>query len=233
LILHDVLSIVGSEGNVLIPKGFWIDRRWIERQLHMSSSCSGVILAGGLNSRFSGANKAFMRIGERRILDHIYDIFKDFFQEIILVTNDPQKYLEWDLKIVSDIYPTRSSLNGIHAGLFYATNFYAFVTACDTPFLKKDLIDALLCAVSPQTDIVIPETAAGIEPLCAVYSKRCLKQIENQLEKNDYKIQRFFNRVRVLKVSEDELRKKDPELTSFFNVNTPEAFEAARKINTV
>lgn len=199
----------------------------------MLSSYSGIILAGGLNSRFSGANKAFMQIGSKRILDHIYDVFSELFEEIILVTNDPLKYLGWNMKIVTDIYPARSSLTGIHAGLFYTTGSHAFITACDTPFLKKDLVEALIFAVLPQTDIVVPETSAGIEPLCAVYSKRCLKQIENQLDKQEYKIQRFFNKVRVVKISEDEIRAKDPELTSFFNVNNPSSLEKAKEIKQV
>jgi len=198
----------------------------------MLSSCTGVILAGGLNSRFSGANKAFIKIGDKRIIDHIYDVFRELFVEIILVTNDPSKYLEWDLKIVTDIYPARSSLTGIHAGLFYAASSHVFITACDTPFLKKDLVEALIRAALPQTDIVIPETRSGREALCAVYSKRCLKQIENQLDKQDYKIQKFFNKVRVINISENELRAIDPELISFFNVNTPFAFEKAKEMKT-
>ncbi len=197
----------------------------------MLSSYSGVILAGGLNSRFSGANKAFIQIGNKRILDHIYDVFRELFEEIILVTNDPLKYLGWDFKIVTDIYPARSSLTGIHAGLFYATGSHVFITACDIPFLKKELIKTIICAVEPQIDIIIPETSAGIEPLCAVYSKRCLKQIENQLDKQEYKIQRFFTKVRVVKISEDEIRVKDPELTSFFNVNNPSSLEKAKEVN--
>jgi len=198
----------------------------------MLSPYSGIILAGGLNSRFSGANKAFIQIGNKRILDNIYDVFRELFEEIILVTNDPLKYLGWDLKIVTDIYTARSSLTGIHAGLFYATNSHSFITACDTPFLKKELIETIICAVESQTDIIIPETSAGIEPLCAVYSKRCLKQIENQLDKQEYKIQNFFNKVRVRKLSDNELRANDPELTSFFNVNNPSSLEKAKKIKT-
>jgi len=198
----------------------------------MLSPYSGIILAGGLNSRFSGANKAFIQIGNKRILDNIYDVFRELFEEIILVTNDPLKYLGWDLKIVTDIYPARSSLTGIHAGLFYATSSHSFITACDTPFLKKELIETIICAVELQTDIIIPETSAGIEPLCAVYSKRCLKQIENQLDKQEYKIQKFFNKVRVKKLSDNELRANDPELTSFFNVNNPASLEKAKEIKT-
>ncbi|MFH1074171.1 MAG: molybdenum cofactor guanylyltransferase [Candidatus Firestonebacteria bacterium] len=193
---------------------------------------SGIILAGGLNSRFSGANKAFMQIGNKRILDRIYDVFIELFEEIILVTNDPIKYLGWNMKIVTDLYSCRSSLTGIHAGLFYSTGSHAFITACDTPFLKKELIETILCAVKPQMDIIIPETSAGIEPLCAVYSKRCLKQIENQLQKQEFKIQQFVNQVRVRTISDNELRANDPELTSFFNVNNPSSLQKAKEIKT-
>ena len=196
----------------------------------MFSSFSGVILAGGLNKRFSGANKALMQIGGKQILDRIYSVFNNVFDEIILVTNDPVKYIGWDLKIVTDIYPHRSSLTGIHTGLFYSTKPHSFITACDTPFLKKELVEAILSAVEPQIDIVIPETSTGFEPLCAVYSKRCQKPIENQLEKQEFKIDKFFNKVRVKKISDKELREKDPELTSFFNVNSPFSLEEAKAI---
>jgi molybdenum cofactor guanylyltransferase len=196
----------------------------------MPYSLTGIILAGGLNTRFSGTNKALIQIGGVQILDRIYSLFNDMFEEIILVTNDPVKYIGWDLKIVTDIYPYRSSLTGIHAGIFYSSKPYSFITACDTPFLRKGLIEALLCAVEQKIDIVIPETSTGLEPLCAVYSKRCQKPIENQLEKEEFKIDRFFSKVRVKKISEKELRPKDPELTSFFNVNTPSSLEKAKEI---
>lgn len=196
----------------------------------MSYSCTGVILAGGLNKRFSGANKALIQIGGKLILDRIYDVFSNLFDEIILVTNDPVKYIGWDLKIVTDIYPYRSSLTGIHTGIFYSTKPHSFITACDTPFLKKELVEAIISAVEPQIDIIIPETSSGLEPLCAVYSKRCQKPIENQIEKQEFKIDKLFNKVRVKKISDKELRAKDPELTSFFNVNTPSTLEKAKAI---
>lgn len=187
-------------------------------------------MAGGLNTRFSGANKALMQIGGKQILDRIYTVFNNLFEEIILVTNDPVKYVGWNLKIVTDIYPYRSSLTGIHAGLFYSTKPHSFITACDTPFLNKELVEAIIYAVEPQIDIVIPETSTGLEPLCAVYSKRCQKPIENQIKNQEFKIDKFFNKVRVKKISDKELRRKDPELTSFFNVNTPSSLEKAKEL---
>ena len=66
------------------------------------------------------------------------------------------------------------------------------------------------------------ETPSGLEPLCAVYTQRCLGPIENRLKRGDYRIRRFFNRVRVKRVSTKRLLTVDPDLRSFKNVNTPQ-----------
>jgi molybdopterin-guanine dinucleotide biosynthesis protein A len=59
--------------------------------------CTGVILSGGLATRYDGTDKALLRVGGVRILDRIYRIYSELFEEIILVTNSPEKFLEWDL----------------------------------------------------------------------------------------------------------------------------------------
>ena len=196
----------------------------------MTFPCTGVILSGGLSTRFNGQNKAFISVGQRRILDRLYDVFSDLFDEIILVTNHPLQFLEWDLTIVTDIYPVRSSLTGIHTGLFYMKNPFAFFSACDTPFLKKELVETLLEQIDKKIDIVMPETAAGLEPLCAVYSKHCLKQAEQHIKENKFKIQWAFRSLRVKNIPEGILRKKDPDLMSFFNINTPEDLARAEEM---
>lgn len=198
----------------------------------MKNNCTGVILAGGQNSRFAGKNKALIRIDGKRILDRIFEIFSVLFDKIILVTNDPLQYMEWDFEIVTDIFPIRSSLTGIHAGLFYITTPYAFFTACDVPFLKKELVETLLNGIEPNIDIVIPETSKGFEPLCSIYSKRCLNPIERQIEKKAFKIQQIFQTVRVKKISENILRTADPDLFSFSNINTPDDLDRAKQIPT-
>ena len=106
----------------------------------MKIPCTGVILSGGLATRYDGTEKALLRVGGIRLLDRIYDIYAELFEEIILVTNSPEKFLQWDLMIVPDLFQIRSSLTGIHAGLFFMTNPFAFISACDTPFLKKEVV---------------------------------------------------------------------------------------------
>lgn len=192
------------------------------------TACTGVILAGGLNKRFSGKNKAFINFGSRRVIDNIYDVFRSVFSEIILVTNHPMAYLEWDVNIVTDIYPVRSSLTGIHAGLFYAQTPFVFVTACDTPFLKKEVVEMIVSHIEPGSAVVIPETAEGTEQLCAVYSKTCLSLMERQIIERKFQIKKMFNKIRVKKIPETTLRKVDPELISFFNINTAADYSKAK-----
>ena len=194
----------------------------------MNTNCTGVILAGGLNSRFGGQPKALLKVGGRRIIDRVLGVFTELFPQILLVTNEPEDYLEWDLALVTDIHPVRASLNGLHAGLFYTRTPYAFFSACDTPFLNPALVRAVLERIRPTVDVVLPVTGKGAEPLAAVYSRHCLEAVERQLARGDLKIDHFFRKVRVSSMMEPQLRRVDPQLDSFFNINTPEDLEAAR-----
>jgi len=192
------------------------------------TACTGVILAGGLNTRFSGKNKALIRFGDRRVIDHIYAVFRSVFDELILVTNQPAAYIGLDLTIVTDIFPVRSSLTGIHAGLFYARTPFIFVTACDTPFLSKEMVETVVSRIHPADAVVIPETENGTEQLCAAYSKTCLPAMERQIKAKKFQIKKMFNKLRVRKIPETVLRKVDPHLMSFFNINSAEDYSEAR-----
>jgi molybdenum cofactor guanylyltransferase len=184
--------------------------------------CSGVILAGGMNTRFSGKNKAFLPIGGRPIIERVYEAFSGLFDDVVIVAGDPLEYLDYDCHIATDIFPVRSSLTGIHAGLFYAKNPHVFFSACDTPFIRKEVIKLILGRVDSGADAVIPETPGGMETLCAVYSKRCLNAVEERLKKKRFKVLDVFKKRRVKKVPEKALRLADPDLVSFVNINSPD-----------
>lgn len=196
----------------------------------MTLPCTGVILAGGQNKRFDGQNKAFIEIGGKRIVDRLLAVYSGLFDQVVLVTNEPAAYIDVDALIVSDHYSQRSSLNGLHAGLFAAAHEYAFFTACDTPFVQGALIRLVLDRIERKADIVIPSTTAGYEPMFAVYRKTCLPAMVWQLEHNLLKIKGLFRKVRVKTVAEADLIEVDPELISFFNINTPEDLLQANRL---
>lgn len=196
----------------------------------MEYDCTGVILAGGSNSRMPGIKKAFHEIRGTMIMDSIHEIFASVFNEVIIVTNDPCEFAGWDAMVVRDINPSRCSLAGIHAGLFYSSKKHVFISACDTPFLKKELTEHILSKTGPGADVVIPETDDGLEPLCAAYSKNCLPLIQNNLDKKIFMIKKFFKKNRVKTIPVNEIKKIDPEMKSFFNVNIPQDLIKARDL---
>jgi len=101
---------------------------------------------------------------------------------------------------------------------------------CDAPFIQPQLIRLVIDYTDPQVDVVIPHYDGHYEPLCAVYSKRCIAKIESLLNSGDYRIYNFFNSVNLKTINKDKLKEADPELISFFNVNTPEALTASLKV---
>ena len=181
---------------------------------------TGIILAGGKNLRM-GQNKAFLEVQGERIIDRIKRIFVDLFDEVMLVTNSPRDYLDLNLRIISDLYRERGALAGIFTGLFHASFSHAFVAACDMPFLNPALI-AHLVGLSPGYDIVIPRTEDGLQPLHAVYSRKCLPFMEDLLREGNLKILDFFHRVKKREVPAEEMIPLDPHLSSFLNLNSPE-----------
>ena len=193
-------------------------------------SCSAIILSGGRNSRMAGRNKAFVKVGERAILDRIMGVLTPIFREIILVTRHPELYENYGFKIVEDIFQHRASLTGIHAGLVHSQSMYAFVVPCDAPFLKPGVVLKLIEHVDPSLDAIVPASEDYYQPLCAIYSKRCIRHIEEHLQRKDYKIINIFNEIQLKTIPMDDFRSIDPDLCSFFNVNTPEALNESQEM---
>ncbi|MGD9016302.1 MAG: molybdenum cofactor guanylyltransferase [Desulfobacterales bacterium] len=197
-------------------------RHHIQETRGIGLGISGAILAGGLNTRFGGRDKLLLTVKGKCILDRLLDAFDGQVEDILLITNRPMTFFSWNLRIASDVYAKRSSLTGIHTALFYAMTSHVLVTACDLPFLKPAVVRALVDRVAASTDVLVPETPSGIQPLCAVYSKRCLAPIEDQIKTNDFRIRLFYPKVRLSRLSSEEIQGIDPQLSSFLNINSPE-----------
>ena len=192
------------------------------------SACSAVILAGGLNSRMGGRNKAFLELEGVTIIERIFATLTPLFREILLVTREPGQYGHLPCRIVTDRIDARSSLTGIHAGLTNTRNDFVFTVACDVPFLQTALVELLLTQIDAATDIVVPAYDNHYEPLCAIYSRRCIPPIERQLMAGDLTIYHLYDRMHLKTIPAHQIRQADAAMVSFFNVNTPEAYAAAQ-----
>ncbi len=187
----------------------------------MKSEVTGIILAGGKNIRM-GVNKAFLEINGTRLIDNILGIYRRVFAEILIVTNDPLSYLEFDdASVVTDIYKGKGPLGGVCTGLFYAKYPYAFACPCDMPHLNEAFI-AYLIGRTGRHDVIVPETRDGYQPLHAIYSRACLPSMKKLLLADRLKMTGFYRVMRVLAIGEEQIRPYNADGLLFHNLNTPQ-----------
>ncbi|BDG59901.1 molybdenum cofactor guanylyltransferase [Caldinitratiruptor microaerophilus] len=188
----------------------------------------GVIMAGGRSTRM-GRNKALLPVGGRRLVEHVADLFRDLFEQVLVSTNEPETYAFLGLPAVADRIPGSGPLGGIEAGLKASRFRAAFFAACDMPLLNRDLI-AYLVSLAADHDAVVPRVDGQWETLHAVYTRDALPAVTAQLDSGDFKVARFFPRVRVRAVEEAELARFGPPRRLFFNCNTPQEYEEALRL---
>lgn len=197
-----------------------------------SPDITGLILAGGASRRM-GRPKFLMELGGMPLLSRVISQAAPFCREIILVTQKPTDFLDYNLKIVRDLEPGLGPLGGLATGLFYMQSPWALTLACDLPFLHAPLIDLLIRQVgagkASGPRAFVPRTADGWQPLVAMYSKECLTVARRLLGNRRRKIEDLREHgVHWQAIGEADLRAVDPELTSFINLNTPDDIERAR-----
>lgn len=191
----------------------------------LSTRVGGVILAGGRNSRMGGRDKAFLRVGGETVFQRTLGLLRRCFAEVVVVSNTPEKYVEFDVDVIADELRGCGPLGGLHAGLGRITTPYAFVAACDMPFLHIEPIRYLVARLREQ-DAIVPQWGGDIEPLHALYAKRLRGRIEAAVGQGARAMRDFLPQIDVEYVAQDAMERVTGSAEAFRNVNTPE--DAAR-----
>ncbi len=214
-----------------------MDGSWIE--------CAGAILAGGLGSRMGYVDKSRLRVGGREILSRILAAYRGIFDEVLISARDPAPLTDFlagqdfggpglgvQPRMVPDLAQARGSLAGLHAVLAQARAPHCFVAACDAPFVQPGLIRLLRERLREEDDALVPRRPDGyLEPLCAIYSRRCLPVIEERLAQGRFRVSGLLPLVRSRELPPEDVLAADPGQISFFNVNTPEQFAQAEAMD--
>ena len=188
-----------------------------------------IILSGGKSSRM-GTNKALLPFKEKTNIERIRDELRSLFDDIILVTNDPESYEFLKIKTVSDKYPGKGPLAGVHAGLMASDYEENIVVACDMPFVSADLAGTLVQNLK-HFDAIIPVIGGKKHPLFAAYQKRIASEIEGCLKEDRLRMIHLLDKLNVRYLEEVDLHAYgDGRLEEiFFNMNFPEEYEDAKK----
>ncbi len=188
---------------------------------HQAAAISGIILAGGKSARM-GTDKALLKVGTYYIIERIAGVLRTLVDEIIIVTDRPERYAKYGDRTTGDIMPGNGPMGGIHAGLVQATYPRVLVTACDLPFISTP-VGRLMIQNAADYDVVVPCYRGYFEPLYALYNKSCIKVFEQHLTRRLIKITRLYEELNARCLEEEEMSKVEPHLERvFFNLNTPD-----------
>jgi len=184
---------------------------------------TGVVLAGGLSTRYAGKPKGLERVHGVRIIDRVRAALEPVVDDLLLIANDDAAGtwlpgVRWERDVLRDV----GSVAGIHAALVHSATS-VLVVAWDMPFVPAALLAALRDA-GQDADVAVPrsDSRRGLEPLCAFYASTCVPAIERRLAAGDRRVIGFYDDVRVARLDVEQVgRFGDPALL-FMNVNTPE-----------
>src|SRR2546426_951102 len=115
-------------GEMAVPRAE-TNNGWVSKQV------GAVVLAGGRDTRMGGTDKAFLTVQGQPVFQRTLRLLQCCFSQVVVVSNRPDKYAAFDVQVIADEFTGRGPLAGIHAGLGLVQQPYAFVVACDMPFL--------------------------------------------------------------------------------------------------
>ena len=110
----------------------------------------------------------------------------------------------------------------------------AFVCATDMPLLHPAFVAAVLAALVPGVDVVLPVDGSQEHPLAAGYLTGLAGEVAQLLSGGERRLRALFEHCRVCRLSRADLladpalAAADPQLRSLLNVNTPEQLAAVR-----
>ena len=182
---------------------------------------SAAILAGGQSTRFGGRDKSALLVDGRTILDLQLAQLSSVTDDVMII------------RAADDVVPGCGPLGGLHAALTRARGDAVFVIACDMPYVTAPLAQYLLSLTASGTaDIVVPQTARGYHPLCAVYTRACLDRVSRRLGERRLKMIELVEAMRTRVVTEEELGRFGDADRLLANVNTPAEYEGLEALQS-
>ncbi len=195
---------------------------------------TGVVLAGG-KSRRMGSDKAALLIAGEPLLRRIVTRLGQALGEVVVIGPAEAQPLVPATRVIPDATPGAGPLAALATALGAINAPYAFVVACDMPFVQSELVRAQAeIALAEGAQVVALRTVEsekpGLEPLHAVYARACLPVIEAQMAAGEPGLRRLLARLDVREVTPDEANRYDPQGISARNVNTPDEWRQALDI---
>lgn len=151
---------------------------------------TAVLLAGGKSSRM-GTDKGILEINGIKMIESIILAVKPIVDEIIIIANnDHYDYLGY--AVHKDLIKEAGPLAGIYTGLSYSNTEKNLVISCDIPFVNSGLLSYIIDNAG-NCEVAVPVHNGVTEPLCAIYSKKCVNTFKKLILDNELKMHNVLN----------------------------------------
>ena len=191
----------------------------------------GVVLAGGKSQRF-GQNKTQVKLKNQLLIDYILKEIVDEFKEILIIANEPIKFIK--SKNISTIKDYKSGLGPL-GGVLTAMKWikendknYKWISTfpSDTPFFtKKELKYFYENVRVDDGKLFFIKNEETRHNIFGLWSLDLMEQLESDLLKGERKVEFWANTIGV-NIVNFKYKKPDP----FFNINTKEDLKKAMEI---
>jgi len=106
----------------------------------MITDCTAIVMAGGDSQRM-GSDKASLLLDGQTLLQSVIATMQQLFPQVIVSVRQPRAGI--DLPQVCDEQPDGGPLAGLVASLGQITTPWAFMVACDMPFVVPEVVELL------------------------------------------------------------------------------------------
>lgn len=198
------------------------------------STVNGYVMAGGASTRF-GFDKARAELNGETMLARMCKLVKDVTGCVSIVAPFG-RYREFGERLVDDHWPGEGPLGGIISALMDARTRshepgWCLIVGCDMPFLTPEWLGYLKDRTLTTSAVVVaPQSALGLEPLCACWHTSATGQLQYSFEDGIRKVTDALKRVSMDVVDEKEWKRFDKIGRIFWNMNTPAEYREALRI---
>jgi molybdenum cofactor guanylyltransferase len=194
----------------------------------MKEQYTGIILAGGKSLRM-GIEKGLADFQGKPLILWAVSVMKDLCAEILISSNS-SLYEHLGFKVIPDIYPDSGPMGGIFSCLNESKNRVNLVLSCDMPFIKPDIFSFLARQIGDEWICIPWYKDDHFEPLCGIYLKDSLPDIQTFIEAKNYKLPELFSKTKFRAVSINEIYPPLPE-HYFMNINSLYDLESAKHLD--
>lgn len=197
---------------------------------------SGVIVAGGRSTRFGDADKAVAALAGTPMIRRVADRVAPVVDELVVNCRDDQRDAiadalegyERPVSFALDPEPDLGPLAGIGTGLDAAGGEYAFVVACDMPFVDASFVEFLF-DVADGHEGAVPRPGEWFQPTHAVYRRDAMVDAcERALAEDERRVVAAVNDLEAVVVDRETVE-AEASMRTFENLNTREEFDAAQE----